>query len=79
MNVKTSVLYTKNFNLCVLLPRYCYFVVSQYVSVRQLRNQRNQGSHRKSENSKPDQQKTEKMELNQENSGKISDNYFTGP
>ena len=60
-------------------PDIVIFVVSQYVSVRQLRNQRNQGSHRKSENSKPDQQKTEKMELNQENSGKISGNYFTGP
>ena len=79
MNVKTSVLYTKNFNLCVLLPRYCYFIASQYVSVRQLQNQGNQGNHRKSENSKPDQQKTEKMETNQENSGILSDNYFIGP
>ena len=79
MKVKTSVLYAKNFNLCVLLPRYCYFVVSQYLLVRQLQNQGNQGNHRKSENSKPDQQKTEKVEANQENSEKISDNYFIGP
>ena len=44
----------------------------------QLQNQGNQNNDKKIENLKPDQQKTEKIETNQENSGKISNNYLIG-